>query len=148
MFVCTAGDWWRTGLIFDKRFYPTPLQQIKSLVAKSAHVKTFFYQGQQKNWGSIYSPMLDQGWNLLIETLLRTFSFMWIRKEDTKLFFPLLLNGMSHHTFKINQNLFYVHTLDFVDNTQELKPGLCIIALKFTAIKLFISSFLEPVNVS
>lgn len=100
MFVCTAGDWWRTGLIFDKRFYPTPLQQIKSLVAKSAHVKSFFYQGQQKNWSSIYSPMLDQGWNLLIETLLRTFSFMWIRKEDTKLFFPPVIKWYESSYFQ------------------------------------------------
>ncbi len=77
-----------------------------------------------------------------METLLRTFSFMWIRKEDTKLFFLLLLTGMSHHTFKINQNLFYVHTLDFAESSQELKPGLRIIAVWFTAIKLFISPFL------
>lgn len=87
--------------------------------------------------------MLDEGWNLLIETLFRTFSFMWVREVETKLlFFSLSLTRMSHHNFKINQNLFYVHTLDFAVSTQELKPGLCITELWFTAINLFISSFL------
>lgn len=70
---------------------------------------------------------------------------MWVREVETKLFFfffPLSLTRMSHHNFKINQNLFYVHTLDFAVSTQELKPGLCATELWFTAINLFISSFL------
>lgn len=55
---------------------------------------------------------------------------------------------MSHHNFQIIQHLFYVHTLDFAYCSQELKTGLCIIALWFTAITLLISSFLSPLNAS
>lgn len=57
--------------------------------------------------------------------------FLYVGEEerDKGFFFLLLLTRMSHHHFKINQNLFYVHTLDFAVGTQELKPGLCIIAL-------------------
>ena len=58
------------------------------------------------------------------------------------------LTRMSHHNFRINQNLFYVHTLHSFDSIQELKPELYIYVLWFTAIKFIISSFLLPVNVS
>lgn len=84
----------------------------KGPAAKSGHLKQLdFFIMTNKNWSSIYSTMLDQGWNLLIETLLRTFPFVRVRRRQSFFFYPLLTK-MSHHNLKINQNLFHVHTLD------------------------------------
>lgn len=77
----------------------------------------YYFTIANKQRGSIYMTARDKGWNLLIGTLFRTFfPFMWIREVETKALFPLSFHRMSHHHSKINQNLFYVHTLDFAVN--------------------------------
>lgn len=77
----------------------------------------YYFTITNKQRGSIYITARDKGWDLLIGTLFRTFfPFMSIREVESKALFPLSFSCMSHHRSKINQNLFYVHTLDFAVN--------------------------------
>lgn len=103
LFICTETD--------TKDFYPAT-EQKRGRKSGRAQQKQFDFIRSRANKSSIYSTKLNRGWNLLIETLLRSFSFMWVRKEETKPYFFPLLARMSHHNFRINQNQFYVHTSD------------------------------------
>lgn len=77
------------------------------------------------------SQIIRRGRRLLTKVPLRTlffffFSFLLVSPpfslcalEGGTLF--SWFTGMTHHIHRINQNLFYVHTLDFAANNQELK---------------------------